>query len=224
MIDDIVKRLEGLALRAPCRVTILDGVDNAAFDKWPVPVSADMREVLRVFGGFELDVYPFILTGYPEQEWDLPGRSWVVTDDAAGGVTWVDVTPDGHWGPVLMRCREGGLYVEGRNPLDWIARLVGTAETLLDSDFDDDYAYLQAFGDNIHSAGPPLAAHPAVTLRDSPDPALAEFAVDLPDNAEICDLRDAPTGAYAPFGLYANRSFERALSGPIYAEVPLKRN
>jgi hypothetical protein len=224
MIDDIVKRLEGLARRAPCRVTILDGVDNAVLDSWPVPVSAQMRDVLRVFGGFELDVFPFVLTGYPEQEWDLPQQCWVVTDDAAGGVTWVDITPDGHWGPVLTRYRKGGLYVQGLGPLDWITRLIDTAETLLDSDFDDDYAYLQAFGDNIHSAGPPLTSHPAALLRDSADPALAEFAAELPDNAEICDLRGAPTGAYAPFEPYARCLFERATGGPIYAEVPLKRN
>ena len=195
-------------------MTILDGVPDAAFDGWPVPVSAEMREVLRAFGGFELDVYPFVLTGYPEQEWDLPGHSWIVTDDAAGGVTWVDVTPDGHWGPVLMRYREGGLYVEGRSPLDWISRLIGAAEALLDSDFDDDYAYLQAFGDRIHCAGPPLRTHSAALLRDSPDLELAEFVVDLPDNAEVCDLRDAPTGAYAPFKPYANCTSNARLAGP----------
>jgi hypothetical protein len=222
MIDDIIKRLDALSERAPCRVAIVDGVDDAVLDSWPIPVSAHMRSVLHVFGGFELDVFPFLLTGYPDVEWDLPRNCWVVTDDAAGGVTWVDIAPDGHWGPVLRRHREGGLHVEARTPLNWIARLIDTAEQLLSRDFDDDYAYLQAFGDSVHIDGPVLAATPAATLRDSSDPVLADFATALPGDAVVCDLRAAPAGARAPFEP-DGRGIRRAAADPVYAEIPRRR-
>ncbi|MEU6239155.1 hypothetical protein, partial [Kitasatospora sp. NPDC047058] len=196
------------------------------FGGWPVPVPPAARELLVRLGGFTVPPTEFTLTGHPRQTRDhgLPHPHWLVSDDGAGGVTWVDIESDGSWGQVLMQYREGGLHVEAESLETWLDHLVGTAETLADdTGFDEGVQpFTDDFWDALHPEGPALPLPSAAELRSpGQDPVLAGLVARLPDDALVADLRTARPGSRARFdralGPYR---LERAAGGPVFAAVP----
>ncbi len=227
--QSLARRLRSLAARVPFDVAVRPGVD--AGDADTTGPGAAERELLRHLGGFSVPPVEVRLTGHPRRRSPaLPEPGHVVSDDGGGGLTWVDVAPDGSWGQVLMQYREGGLYVQAGSLADWLDRLVTTAEELVDEvGFEDGVQpYADEFWDALHPDGPELVLHPASALRDEgagtpvdPDPVLAALARSVPDNAVIADLRGAAPGSRARFdracGPYRLR---RAADAPVFAAVP----
>ncbi|MGW7441314.1 hypothetical protein [Streptomyces sp. NPDC054849] len=225
--DALVKRLLALAARVPFDPAVQPGATVADFDRWPVPVPAEVRELLGRLGGFVVPPVQFVLTGHPRQgrDYGLPQPHWLVTDDGGGGVTWVDIEADGRWGQVLMQYREGGLHVEADSLPHWLDRLIGTAEGLVDeTGFEDGVQpYADDFWDLLQLNGPDLPLHPATELRGRPgtDPVVAGLAARVPDGALIADLRGALPGSRARFDRALRRyRLERAVGGAVFAAVP----
>ncbi|MFB8238718.1 hypothetical protein ACFC58_19405 [Kitasatospora purpeofusca] len=220
----LATRLRSLAARVPFDLAVLPGLDTTALPA-PVPPPAE-RELLHHLGGFSVPPVEVRLTGHPRQESNpaLPDLRQVVSDDGGGGVTWVDIAPDGTWGQVLMQYREGGLYVQGPSLAAWLDRLVTTAEDLVDEiGFEDGVQpYTDEFWDALRPDGPQLPLHPAPSLRtDSTDPALAALARHVPDNALLADLRDAAPGSRARFDRACGpHRLRRAADAPVFAAVP----
>lgn len=201
--DTLLERLRELAARVPFDLAVQPGATAADFDRWPVPVPAEARELLGRLGGFTVPPVEFTLTGHPRQAGDhgLPHPHWLVTDDGGGGVTWVDIEADGRWGQVLMQYREGGLHVEAESLPHWLDRLIGTAEELVEqTGFEEGVQpYADDFWDLLQLDGPELPLHPAAELRGSPDPVVARLAARVPDGALIADLRGVLPGSRARF-------------------------
>ncbi|MCX4775991.1 SMI1/KNR4 family protein [Streptomyces sp. NBC_01264] len=223
--DTLLKQLRALAARVPFDLAVQPGVADADFDHWPVPVPAEARELLGRLGGFAVPPVEFRLTGHPRQAGDhgLPHPHWLVTDDGGGGVTWVDIEPDGRWGQVLMQYREGGLHVEADSLPQWLDRLLGTAEELVEeTGFEEGVQpYADDFWDLLHLNGPELPLHPAAELLDSTDPVVARLAAEVPDGALVADLRGALPGSRARFDRALRRyRLTRAVGGPVFAAVP----
>ncbi|WP_329389827.1 SMI1/KNR4 family protein [Streptomyces sp. NBC_01351] len=223
--DALLKRLRALAARVPFDLAVQAGATAADFDRWPVPVPAEARELLGRLGGFAVPPVEFTLTGHPRQAGDhgLPHPHWLVTDDGGGGVTWVDIEADGRWGQVLMQYREGGLHVEADSLTHWLDRLIGTAEELVDeTGFEEGVQpYADDFWDLLQLDGPDLPLHPAAELRGSPDPVVARLAERVPGGALIADLRGVLPGSRARFDRALRRyRLDRAVGGPVFAAVP----
>ncbi|AWZ04445.1 MULTISPECIES: SMI1/KNR4 family protein [unclassified Streptomyces] len=223
--DTLLERLRELAARVPFDLAVQPGATAADFDRWPVPVPAEARELLGRLGGFAVPPVEFTLTGHPRQAGDhgLPHPHWLVTDDGGGGVTWVDIEADGRWGQVLMQYREGGLHVEAESLPHWLDRLIGTAEELVEqTGFEEGVQpYADDFWDLLQLDGPELPLHPAAELRGSPDPVVARLAARVPDGALIADLRGVLPGSRARFDRELGRyRLTRAVGDPVFAAVP----
>ncbi|WP_407840839.1 hypothetical protein ACE1OC_37895 [Streptomyces sp. DSM 116496] len=223
--DNLLERLYELAARVPFDLAVQPGATAADFDRWPVPVPAEARELLGRIGGFAVPPVEFTLTGHPRQAGDhgLPHPHWLVTDDGGGGVTWVDIEADGRWGQVLMQYREGGLHVEADSLPHWLDRIIGTAEELVEeTGFEEGVQpYADDFWDLLQLDGPELPLHPAAELRDSPDPVVARLAARVPDGALIADLRGVLPGSRARFDRALRRyRLARAVGAPVFAAVP----
>ncbi|MFJ4093125.1 SMI1/KNR4 family protein [Kitasatospora sp. NPDC089913] len=230
----LATRLSALAARVPFDLAVLPGLDATAAPgpdttALPAPVPPAEREVLRHLGGFSVPPVEVRLTGHPRQRSNpaLPDLRQVVADDGGGGLTWVDIAPDGTWGQVLMQYREGGLYVQAPSLAVWLDRLVTTAEDLVDEiGFEDGVQpYADEFWDALHPDGPSLPLHPAPSLRtdatDAADPTLAALARHVPDNALVADLRDAAPGSHARFDRACGpHRLLRAADAPVFAAVP----
>ncbi|MCP3758015.1 SMI1/KNR4 family protein [Streptomyces sp. TBY4] len=225
--DSLLERLRELASRVPFDLAVQPGATAADFGCWPVPVPAEARELLGRLGGFAVPPVEFTLTGHPRQGGDhgLPHPHWLVTDDGGGGVTWVDIEADGRWGQVLMQYREGGLHVEADSLPQWLDRLVGTAEELVEeTGFEEGVQpYADDFWDLLQLDGPDLPMHPAAGLRGSTDPVVARLAASVPDGSLIADLRGALPGSRARFDRALRRyRLDRAVGGPVFAAVPVE--
>ncbi|MFE4632916.1 hypothetical protein ACFRJ1_06010 [Streptomyces sp. NPDC056773] len=225
--DSLLERLRELASRVPFDLAVQPGATAADFGRWPVPVPAEARELLGRLGGFAVPPVEFTLTGHPRQGGDhgLPHPHWLVTDDGGGGVTWVDIEADGRWGQVLMQYREGGLHVEADSLPQWLDRLVGTAEELVEeTGFEEGVQpYADDFWDLLQLDGPELPMHPAAGLRGSADPVVARLAASVPDGSLIADLRGALPGSRARFDRALRRyRLDRAVGGPVFAAVPVE--
>ncbi|MFI6846604.1 SMI1/KNR4 family protein [Kitasatospora sp. NBC_00085] len=227
--DVLTTRLRALAARVPFDLAVRPGATADDFDGWPVPVPSAARELLRRLGGFSVPPVEFTLTGHPRQSHDhgLPHPHWLVTDDGGGGVTWVDIETDGRWGQVLMQYREGGLFIEADSLPDWLDRVIGTAEELVDeTGFEDGIQpYADDFWDLLNLTGPALPLYPAAELRSpGTDRVVAELAARVPDDALIADLRGAPPGSRARFDRALRRyRLERAAGGAVFAAVPVEQ-
>ncbi|MFZ3468282.1 hypothetical protein ACODT3_35865 [Streptomyces sp. 4.24] len=223
--DTLLKRLRELAARVPFDLAVQPGATAADFDRWPVPVPAEARELVGRLGGFAVPPVEITLTGHPRQAGDhgLPHPHWLVTDDGGGGVTWVDIEADGRWGQVLMQYREGGLHVEAESLPHWLDRLIGTAEELVEqTGFEEGVQpYADDFWDLLQLDGPELPLHPAAELRAGPDPVVARLAARVPDGALIADLRGVRPGSRARFDRALGRyRLTRAVGDPVFAAVP----
>ncbi|GAA2808277.1 hypothetical protein GCM10010505_38180 [Kitasatospora aburaviensis] len=224
--DSLLARLHVLADRVPFDLALRPGAAPGAPAGLPMPLPAAERELLGKLGGFAVPPVEFVLTGHPRQGsgQGLPERRWVVSDDGGGGLTWVDVAADGGWGQVLMRYREGGLYVQAGSLAEWLDRLVTTAEELVDdTGFDEGVQpYADDFWDALYPDGPDLPLPVAAALRAADaDPVVAELAHRVPDAAPVADLRGAPPGSRARFDRVCGPyRLERAAGGAVFAAVP----
>nr|BEK70076.1 hypothetical protein KPHV_73030 [Kitasatospora purpeofusca] len=220
----LATRLHSLAARVPFDLAVLPGLDATALPA-PVPPPAE-RELLHHLGGFSVPPVEVRLTGHPRQRSNpaLPDLRQVLSDDGGGGLTWVDIAPDGAWGQVLMQYREGGLYVQGPSLAAWLDRLITTAEDLVDEiGFEDGIQpFADEFWDALHTDGPQLPLRPAHLLHAAgTDPPLATLARHVPDNALLVDLRDAAPGSHARFDRACGpHRLLRAADAPVFAAVP----
>ncbi|GAA3009017.1 hypothetical protein GCM10020229_20880 [Kitasatospora albolonga] len=216
----VLARLHALAARVPYDPRVLPGA------RLPVPAPAEVAELVGRIGGFTVPPVEFTLTGHPRQGSDhgLPEPHWVLSDDGGGGLTWVDLAPDGGWGRVLMQYREGGLFVQADSLASWLDRLLTTAEEIADEygPDEDPQSYADDFWDALHPEGPELPLHPAAALRTpAVDPVLTELAHRVPESTLIADLRAAAPGSRARFDRHLRwYRLVRATDAPVFAAIP----
>ncbi|MBK7404178.1 MAG: SMI1/KNR4 family protein [Phycisphaerales bacterium] len=155
------------------------------------PMPPDMQDLYALCSGFDLDYHEITFTEYHFQGYDCLFHDWIEVAADGFGNHWVlEIRPGAAaWGPVWFASHDPPVVLHVADDLTTFLRHF--LDAYRGGEVHNPYACSHRDAMRIweESHPWPTAAHVRAQLRATPDPLLAALTADLPDHAEIIDLR-----------------------------------